>query len=842
MARPRELGDLLFQALAVAAKDREAFLDREVADPAVRAQLRELLADGDQSIEVELPAVEPVGRVEPPTLVDASGGRRAQSRVLPLGGDGGGADGSDAPSLLGRTFGNIRILELLGEGGMGEVYLGLDEKLERKVAVKTIRGEWIADQAARGRFLREARILSRLDHPDICKIYDYVEAPGVRLLVLELVDGRELTAAIADGMTQLQSLEVARRIAAVLVAAHAAGVVHRDLKPGNVMLTADGAVKVLDFGIARSLEGDDAGELIDPPPRPFGPARGSPADEVSQQMTRTGSVLGTPRYMSPEQARGEAATPASDLFSFGLMLQELLTRRPPHPHDLPMAELMARVGVGELDRVSGLAPPLAALIAELTALDPKARPTAADVVRRLAAVQDAPRRRLRRLLAAAVVGAFVLLAAKYTYDLRVERNRAIAAQQATEQARQEAERLGREAQEVVDYLVGLFEVSDPGESRGASVTARELLDAGAKKVREQLADQPLVQARLAETIGIVYRELGLLDDGISLLEMALELRRRELGPKHLDVARSLNFLGHALWERGRYQTAEPLLREALAIRQDALGPADVQVATVLDNLGSVLEIQGRYGEAEPLFSRALAIREARLGPQSIEVASSLDDLAVLYFDQGQAAKAEPLARRALDIRRAVLGSDHPEVATSANSLGIALATQGRWDDATVLLRESLAIRSKLLGPDDATVAQILSNLGQIQFLRGDLDGASDLLARALVIWDRRLGRQHPSTAITLSALADIDEKRGRHAQAEARYREAAAIFEAKQGADHPNLLEPLPKMAAIAAAAGRRAEAASLYRRALAICRAHRPADDPQCQDLERALAGVDSG
>jgi serine/threonine protein kinase len=236
----------------------------------------------------------------------------------------------DAPetmsvSLVGERIRDLQIVEKLGEGGMGEVYLGLDEVLGRRVAVKAIRAARRLDDRARARFLREARILSQLDHPAICRLFEFIARDEGDLLVLELVEGEPLSVLLDQGAGKRQRLEIARSVASALTAAHAVSVIHRDLKPENVMVTADGRVKVLDFGIARIAEDGTAETSAS--------ERFEPGDPVRRRddgtLTAIGDVVGTPRFMSPEQARGEAATAASDIYSFGLLLQELLSATPP---------------------------------------------------------------------------------------------------------------------------------------------------------------------------------------------------------------------------------------------------------------------------------------------------------------------------------------------------------------------------------------------------------------------------------------------------------------------------------------------------------------------------------
>jgi serine/threonine protein kinase len=306
----------------------------------------------------------------------------------------------------GDRIGHVRVDGPLAEGGMGAVYAGFDEKLQRPVALKAIRGDRL-DAAARARLLTEARLLSQLDHPNVCRIHGYLESGGEEdFLVLELIRGRTLRAVLRQGLAPGERLAVAEGVARALEATHEKGIVHRDLKPANVMCTEDGQVKVLDFGLAR----------------PDGRLDGR-FDEIDESDEEAAPV-GTPSSMSPEQARGEPATAASDACALGLLLQELFTGRPAFEPGLPEPLLLVKAADGDTLPVRGIDPDLAALIRGLKAQVPEARPTAAAAAERLAWIRGKPRRRRLRLLTAAVTLAFVLGGVKYTLDLQEARNAA----------------------------------------------------------------------------------------------------------------------------------------------------------------------------------------------------------------------------------------------------------------------------------------------------------------------------------------------------------------------------------------------------------------------------------
>ncbi len=240
------------------------------------------------------------------------------------------------PDLVGTRVGHLQVVGVAGSGGMGHVYVAWDDKLQRRVALKAVRDTQLSPEL-KSRFLREARVLSQLDHPSICQVFEFLEVDGQEYLVLELIEGRSLTEVIAARPDRASCLGVAEQIVDVLAAVHARGIVHRDLKPSNVMVTPAGQVKVLDFGLARALPAPAPPADGEPPPEPAWPvdpvlttlqlppapatasATTLAGDAGADSVTRLGTVLGTLTYMSPEQARGEAATTASDMYSLGLV-------------------------------------------------------------------------------------------------------------------------------------------------------------------------------------------------------------------------------------------------------------------------------------------------------------------------------------------------------------------------------------------------------------------------------------------------------------------------------------------------------------------------------------------
>jgi eukaryotic-like serine/threonine-protein kinase len=741
-----------------------------------------------------------------------------------------------------ERIGPYVLKEVLGQGGMGQVYLAEQrEPLRRTVALKLIRSGFV-DATATHRFRAERMALARMSHPNIAQVYEAGDtADGHPYLVMEYVPGEPITDYCdSRALTVEARLDLFTSMCRGIHHAHQKGILHRDIKPANVLVTevqGEAQVKVIDFGIAKPLE-RSAGD---------------------SDLTAVGMVVGTPAYLSPESISapdGAADTDIrSDVYALGVLLFELLAGERPFGREgdsfFTILEQITR---------EELSPPSVRFKSRHPALQQQVaaarRTTPAALVRRLRGdldgivLQAMARKREERYGSVAELEADLdrhlshqpVLARKpsqlYQMGKFVRRHRGAVAAALLLLATlvggvvartQEAERANRaaaaalqaeaEAREVVAFLVDLFEVSDPSEARGNTITARELLDRGAEEVRNRLEDQPLARARLAETIGTVYRKLGVMEPARPLLEEALELRLASLGEGHPDVATSLDELGQLLWEMGEYPEAEEALRQALHIREEAFGPWSLEVAEVLDRLGSVLVTQGRFAEAQPVHQRALAIREAEAGPDDLLVARTLDDIAVWHLDQGLFADAEPHARRALEIRERQLGLDHPEVSYSANTLAISLANQGESEEALELHRRTLEIRERILGPEHTDVAQSLNNIASVLIGVDRLDEAEPLLRRAVATYEAALGPGHRRVGIALFNLADLHVRRGEATEAEALLLRTLAIFEEVHGPGHLVVAFPLTSLAKLYEREGRLEEAEPLLGRALEIRR-----------------------
>ena len=749
-------------------------------------------------------------------------------------------------------MGHFEVIGELGQGGMGSVFIGLDENLGRRVALKVIRSDQRLDPIRKARFLREARVLSSLDHPNVCQFHDYIEGEEQDCLVLELVEGRNLHEALGQGLDEAQKVKIAEQLLDVLVAVHGKGVIHRDLKPENIMLTPRGDIKVLDFGLARPVEDPDSlsGEYpVFRPEHGFSAARptvqeGSDSSVGSPVMTIFGTVLGTIGYMSPEVARGEPATAASDLYSAGLIVQELFTEKPPIPEGLPPAERHRRAMWAEVEPVVGLSAELSTLILRLESLVPENRPTAIDAAEMLQAIIGRPQLRRRRQFAAAV---FALLAV-FGIGMTIQFFRA-------ERETRRAEAGAASAREVSDFLVGLFEQASPLVTQGEEVTVLELLQRGADSITEELHEQPAVRARMMHTLGTVYYHLGRFREAEPLLETALRLRRSAVPPNDPELAESLRSNALLLRAMTRYDEAEELLLESLQIVESTYGADSLESArqlidlsgidqdrgdwlsaearliravTILEGRQDAVEIgltdalydlallfrkSGRYSEAQRILERCMELDSAAFGPRSHQVAGDLAELSAMALRQGQGEEAERLARQSLEIRIEISGENHPTVGHSATSLGVVLRTLGRYEDAEAAFRQALEIYRAAYGAEHPFVGSVLHSLGMTAALQGRLDEAATFFEQSIEITAISRTMEHPLIGDTSQKLASVRRDQGRYDEAVALYERALAIQETALDADHPELLETLRDYAECLRRMGRDEEASRVEAR-----------------------------
>ena len=706
-------------------------------------------------------------------------------------------------SLFGKKIRQYRVMEPLGKGGMGEVYVAADEVLGRNVALKVLRSEHKLESGAKARFLREARVLSKLEHPNICRIYDLIEEDDNNYIILELIPGRNLREVSREGVSSSVRTGIVHQIAEVLTVAHGKGIVHRDLKPENIMLTPENTVKLLDFGLAgvvqpgkfeqsvkvRDIQPDEK-EISDISEEPTllvgeaSPASSEDKPSSDTSFTRAGTIMGTLSYMSPEQARGEQATTASDIYSFGLVFQELLTSKQPYPENLDPMKKLVMAQKGETLPAEGIDPDTAALITRMKALAPAQRPTAMDILEKLEEIADKPRKKMRRLLLAAAVAVLTILAALMSFQ-------AFRIQKEADRANKEAVRANREAESskrVSDFLVSIFTVSDPGESRGNTVTAREILDKGSEKISAELKDEPLTSAKLMQTMGQVYYNLGLFSKSRPLLENAAKTFGRELGKESVEYSEVLFSMADLIATEGDLVKSEELYLESLRIKEKKLGADDPSLGLCLANLGWVYYARGEYDRAISVCERAVKVIEGTPGPaDKTTLANAVNNLAMAYRAARNYQEAEPLYERTVELVKNSAGTDSPEYAGGLSNYAVLCESMKKYDKAESLYKEALAIQEKVYGEDHVEVATTLNNLARLYSVEKKFVESEKLFLRALGIHGRIFSGDHYESAIIMNNMGALYASMDRFSDAETFYSRALAVFRKELGENHPHV-------------------------------------------------------
>ena len=386
-----------------------------------------------------------------------------------------------------------------------------------------------------------------------------------------------------------------------------------------------------------------------------------------------------------------------------------------------------------------------------------------------------------------------------------------------EEQRRIAEIEAETARQTTDFMVGLFEVSDPGEALGNTITAREILDKGAERIEEELADQPEIQATLMDTMGTVYKSLGLYDAAVPLVVKSVERRRLLFGNEHLSVAESLNNLGEVQALRAEYDAAEQNIRDALDVRRELLGNESPDVAETLTQLAYVLTEKGEYADAEPLIRESLAIRRTVHGESHPDVADSLEDLALNLFDQGDLERSVPLLREAVAMRRDTQGGLHPDLAEAINNLAFLLEQSGKLEEAGTLLLQALDMKRQVFEDAHPEVAMGLSNVAYIYHVQGDYEAAEPMYQELIAVQKSLLGDQHPDVASSMHNLAFLYYEMGDSDRAKALENEVLEMQRATLGNEHPDVAQSLNTIAMWSMDDGDLETAEALLREAVAI-------------------------
>jgi eukaryotic-like serine/threonine-protein kinase len=749
--------------------------------------------------------------------------------------------------MEGDRIGPYRVLRTLGVGGMGEVFLAerADAEFEQQVAIKVVFGSSLA-RGVQSRLKIERQILAQLDHPNIAHLLDGGSLPdGTVYIVMEYIDGISIDAFCDSNRLDIVArLKLFQTVCAAVHYAHQNLIVHRDLKPSNILVTAAGVPKLLDFGIAKLLDEGQAGRH-------------------TLAVTHADFRLMTPDHASPEQVRGQTITTSSDVYVLGVLLFRLLTgtgpffipsmrlsdieraiceKDPPLPSHSINADnsvdtrsiadarntnptRLRRALRGDLDNMV-----LMAMRKEPERRYASAQQLASDIQRYLdgkpvIARRDTMSYRTAKFMkrhwlpvTAAMSAVFLILAfatTTYVQSLRIaaERDRV-----AVQRERAEHERV--RAEEVSKFLVDLFKLSDPEENRGNKVTARELLDSSAKRLRAGLKDQPETKAALLSTVGAVYDSLGQYQDALPILDESLQLQPQTHDRSRVDT---LLELGRARIGAGKLADAEGPLQEALHLAQNNFGATSLESGHALWELGMLRLQQSQNGEAKDLYIRSLDILEKSSAPQA-DISAVLDDLATVYTREQQWALAKQTYERSLEIDRRVLGDDHPRVARRFNNLAIVAQNMGDLPRAERLYRESIRLHDHTYGERHPETAAVRGNLGLLLQREGRLAEAEPLLRGALDAKLSVFGPDNYKVGYSRVSLAMLLHDQGNLAAAESEFRAALAIYDKTLPAKHLYRASALMYLARLLVNSGKSDEALALSEQSLKILTSILPA------------------
>jgi len=780
----------------------------------------------------------------------------------------------DEKSLSGKIFGNYRAVEQIGSGGMGSVYLAerADGQFEQKVALKIIKPGMNSKEIV-SRFEAERQILARLQHPNIARLLDGgISDSGLPYFTMEYVEGKPITEYCDEkNLTIEQRLELFKKVCEAVLYAHQNLVIHRDIKPSNILVQEDGTVKLLDFGIAKVFE----------------------ENKEQKFVTRTGMRVMTPEYASPEQVRGEPVSTATDIYSLGLILYQLLTGCPPY-------EVTSTSAI-EMERIICLTEPQkpSTMITKIFSspsdrnqkfspdfISRKRKTTIPKLKKRISgdldniclmAIRKEPERRYnsiaqlmtdiqnhltglpisarksttsyrtkkfiqRHKVGVAVTSAALIIIAGvtifYTIQLAEERDK----------AELEAEK----SRKVSEFLAGLFEVSDPSQSKGKDITARELLDNGARKIEVEMKDEPEVQAMMLDVIGRVYRTLGIYDKAESYMLEGLTIRQNILDENDPDLALSYFNLGEMCHYKNDYVKANEYYRKALEIREAAFGPDNLDVAHSVDLISRLERDKHNFHLADSLAKVAMEIRLKLTSDSDHVMVDSYHSLAMLADINGNSEEAEKYMRKeagilkregkeypaflsnfaqtlsrnskfieadsvikkALEVSREYYGAEHPYFANTLEQYALFKNDMGFSDTALVIMNSVIEIRKKVFGEQSKDYTLTLNNVGRMYYNLNQYGKSIEYFKKAIKI-SYKIGD-------TISAEGNYVANLAKSQYADGQYQNSIISWEAVLKTDlkdfgdkHPYVAEDIAYVAKINSLMGNTKKAEELYRESL---------------------------
>jgi serine/threonine protein kinase/Tfp pilus assembly protein PilF len=766
----------------------------------------------------------------------------------------------------------------IARGGMGVVLKAHDRELDRDVALKVLRDELRDEPRFVRRFLEEARVTARLDHPGIVPVHEVGrDASGRAYFAMRHVRGRdlrriiELARADSDGWNETRALSVIQKVCEAMAYAHERGVIHRDLKPANIMVGEFGEVYVMDWGLARVIGGEDTHDLrlrdaADSRASASRARTGAPdAERDSPIMTMDGDVLGTPCYMSPEQAQGRLAElgPRSDVYSVGAMLYHLLSGEMPYVpsgtsiasravlmhlvqgppralaairRDVP-SELIAITEKAMSREPGDRYPDMLAMAGDLRAFlewrvvrayETGAWAEAKKWVQRNKSLSAA----MGVALVALVVGLVASLALKATSDrnsARAERNSDLAS----------AER--DKALKIASFLEDTLSGAGPSVALGRDTTMlREMMDTAVARIdKGELAAAPEAEQRLLLVIGSTLREIADYDKAEHVLRRALDTARQSSPRDDAELAKCSATLGLLLLDRGELDAAEPLLREALAIQTRLFAGDHAAIAASLENLGALCKSRGDRAGAETYLRDALAMNRRLYAGDHDQLAINLINLGVVLQSRGDLDGAEGCFTEAVAIEERLFPAGHPHAAASQDNLAALYAARGDIARAEGLHRRALEMRRRLFPGDHPDVASSINNLAATLQERGDLAGAETLFREGLAMQTRLFRGDHALVAMSLINLAGLLDSQGDVEGALSAYERGIAMQRRLNAKDSPEVVLSLHNFAVLLRGIGDLWRAERCAREALEMQRRLSPGDDAHTADLENALANI---